>query len=304
MNSNKWYKFLIKEGSRNFLDQNIRYIGFISNDKFNSTLLNLSKFYTEEEFKSALKDSGTAKILNDYEIDHLLGKGAMGLAFTLKDPHENYVLKFQILDENSIIDIGEVGTEYTTHLYRKQEQDEFDPKELRVLDSSKGFATLGSSEKIFISATVMAKAAETGISGKKGKPMTTDDLMHDIMKTRIQYIIRDIIDYYNISDDISRKYAFNRIKNRITASDYLLERLKHLLDIKDTKNIFRILYMVFDNPNSIAYLSEEQFMGISLQLFKIFKEAYDKNGYHATLDLHSGNFGFRPNSDIPIFFDI
>lgn len=300
-----WYRFLLKEGSRNFLDQNIRYIGFISNDKFNSTLLNLSKFYTEEEFKSALKDSGTAKILNDYEIDNLLGKGAMGLAFRLKDPHENYILKFQILDENSLIDIGEVGTEYITDLYKKQERDNFDPKELRVLDSAKGFATLGSSEKIFISVAVMAKAAETGISGKKGKPMTTDDVMYDVMRTKIQYTIRDIIDYYNTSNDRHRKSAvFIRIKNKIPASDYTLDRIEHLLNVKDTKNIFRILYMVFDNPNGIAYLSEEQFIGISLQLFKILKEAYDKKGHHITLDLHSGNFGFRPNSDIPIFFDI
>jgi hypothetical protein len=300
-----WYKFLLKEGSRNFIDQNIRYIGFISNDKFNSTLLNLSKFYTEEEFKSALKDSGTAKILNDYEIDNLLGKGAMGLAFTLKDPHENYILKFQILDEDAIFDIGEVGTEYTTHLYRKQEQDKFDPKELRVLDSAKGFATLGSSEKIFISATIMAKASETGISGKTGKPMTADDVMVDIMRTKIQYLIKDIIDYYNASDDKYRKSAiFITMKNKIPASDYTLDRIEDLLNRKDTKNLFRILYMVFNNSNRIRSLSEEQFIGISLQLFKISNEAYTKKGQHTTLDLHGGNFGFRPNSDIPIFFDI
>ena len=305
MNSNKWYKFLLKEGSRNFIDQNVRYIGFISNDKFNSTLLNLSKFYTEEEFKSALKDSGTAKILNDYEINHLLGKGAMGLAFTLKDPHENYILKFQILDEDAIFDIGEVGTEYTTHLYRKQEQDKFDPKELRVLDSAKGFATLGSSEKIFISATIMAKASETGISGKTGKPMTADDVMVDIMRTKVQYLIKDIIDYYNSSDDKYRKSAILiTMKNKIPASDHTLDRIEDLLNRKDTKNLFRILYMVFNSSNRIRSLSEEQFIGISLQLFKIIEEAYNKKGQHTTLDLHGGNFGFRPNSDIPIFFDI
>jgi serine/threonine protein kinase len=303
MNSNKWYKFLIKEGSRNFLDQNIRYIGFISNDKFNSTLLNLSKFYSQEEFKDALEDSGTSKILNDYEIDELLGKGAMGLAFKLKDPHENYVLKFQILDEDSINNIGEVGTEYTSHLHKKQEQDEYDPKELRVLDSEKGFITLRSGEKIFISAAVMAKAAETGISGKTGNPMTTDNVMYDISGTKIQYVIKDIIEYYK-SDDRYRKYVLEKIKNKTRASRYVLERIEHLLNIKDTKNIFRILYMVFNNRNGIAYLSEEQFIGISLQLFKILKESYDIKGYNTTLDLHSGNFGFRPNSDIPIFFDI
>jgi hypothetical protein len=300
-----WYKFLLKEGSRNFLNHNLRYISLISPERGNATLLNLSRFYSEEEFINALKESNTLKIMSEYEIDELLGKGAMGLAFTLKDPHENYILKFQILDEDAIFDIGEVGTEYTTHLYKKQEQDEFDPKELRVLDSAKGFATLGSSEKIFISATVMAKATETGIAGKTGKPMTTDNVMSDLMRTKIQYLIRDVIDYYNTSDDKYRKSAvFNRIKNKLSASDYTLDRIEHLLNVKDTKNLFRILYMVFDNPNGIRSLSEEQFIGISLQLFKILEEAHDKKGYHITLDLHSGNFGFRPNSDIPIFFDI
>ena len=240
-----WYKFLLNEGTRNFLNHNLRYISLISPERGNATLLNLSRFYSEEEFISALKESNTLKIMSEYEIDELLGKGAMGLAFTLKDPHENYILKFQILDEDAIFDIGEVGTEYTTHLYRKQEQDEFDPKELRVLDSEKGFATLGSSEKIFISATIMAKASETGISGKTGKPMTAENVMVDVMRTKIQYLIKDIIDYYNASDDKYRKSAvFITMKNKIPASDYTLGRIEDLLNRKDTK-IFLEFYIWF-----------------------------------------------------------
>ena len=299
-----WYKFLLNEGIRNFLNHNLRYISFISPERGNATLLNLSRFYTEEEFLDALKESNTIKIMSEYEIDELLGKGAMGLAFTLKDPHENYILKFQILDEDAIHEGGEVGTEYITHLYKKQEQDDFDPKELRVLDSEKGFATIGSNDKVFISATVMAKAAQTGISGKTGKPMTTDDVMNDIIRTRIKYIIMNIVDLKHATQDFRKTSITKKIKEDTRASDYEGERIEHLLKVGDNKNLFRLLYSIFDNRNLLRQLSEKQFIGICLQLYKIMDEAFVKNGYHVTLDLHSGNFGFRPNSDIPIFFDI
>jgi hypothetical protein len=299
-----WYKFLLNEGTRNFLNHNLRYISFIFPDRGNATLLNLSRFYTEEEFVDALKESNTIKIMSEYEIDELLGKGAMGLAFTLKDPHENYILKFQILDEDAIHEGGEVGTEYITHLYKKQEQDDFDPKELRVLDSEKGFATIGSNDKVFISATVMAKAAQTGISGKTGKPMTTDDVMNDIIRTRIKYIIMNIVDLKHATQDFRKTSIIKKIKEDTRASDYEGERIEHLLKVGDNKNLFRLLYSIFDNRNLLRQLSEKQFIGICLQLYKIMDEAFVKNGYHVTLDLHSGNFGFRPNSDIPIFFDI
>ena len=299
-----WYKFLLNEGTRNFLNHNLRYISFISPERGNATLLNLSRFYTEEEFVNALKESNTIKIMSEYEIDELLGKGAMGLAFTLKDPHENYILKFQILDEDAIHEGGEVGTEYITHLYKKQEQDDFDPKELRVLDSEKGFATIGSNDKVFISATVMAKAAQTGISGKTGKPMTTDDVMNDIIRTRIKYIIMNIVDLKHATQDFRKTSITKKIKEDTRASDYEGERIEHLLKVGDNKNLFRLLYSIFDNRNLLRQLSEKQFIGICLQLYKIMDEAFVKKGYHVTLDLHSGNFGFRPNSDIPIFFDI
>lgn len=299
-----WYKFLLNEGTRNFLNHNLRYISFISPERGNATLLNLSRFYTEEEFINALKESNTIKIMSEYEIDELLGKGAMGLAFTLKDPHENYILKFQILDEDAIHEGGEVGTEYITHLYKKQEQDDFDPKELRVLDSEKGFATIGSNDKVFISATVMAKAAQTGISGKTGKPMTTDDVMNDIIRTRIKYIIMNIVNLKHATQDFRKTSIIKKIKEDTRASDYEGERIEHLLKVGDNKNLFRLLYSIFDIRNLLRQLSEKQFIGICLQLYKIMDEAFVKNGYHVTLDLHSGNFGFRPNSDIPIFFDI
>ena len=308
MNNNKWYKFLLKESLRNFAKQNIRYIGFLPIERGNYTLLNLSKIQHEEEFVEVLQDSGTFRIFKDYEIDKLIGRGAMGLAFSLKDPHENYILKFQILNEDTLLDIGEVGTEYTTHLYKKQEKDECDPKELRVLDSEKGFGTTDAGEKLFVSVTVMAKASEFGTSGKTGKAMSTENVMNDLMRTRIKYIIMNIVDYAHAPDGPYKKNVANRISLRVnevaTVSEYEKERIEQLLKNRDNKNLFRLIYSILNNNNLFHYLSEEQFIGICLQLYKIIDESFAKNGHHATLDLHAGNFGFRPNSDIPIFFDI
>lgn len=308
MINNKWYKFLLQEGSRHFARQNIRYIGFLPIEKGNYTLLNLSKIQQEDEFVEILQDSNTFRILKDYEIDRLIGRGAMGLAFSLKEPHENYILKFQILNEDTLLDIGEVGTEYTTHLYKKQEKEEFDPKELRVLDSEKGFGTTDAGEKLFVSATVMAKASEFGTSGKTGRAMSTENVMNDIMRTRVKYIIMNIVDYKHALDAPYKRSIANRVALRIsevaTVSNYEKERIEQLLKNGDNKNLFRLIYSILNNNNLFNYLSEEQFVGICLQLYKIMDESFAKTGHHATLDLHGGNFGFRPNSDIPIFFDI
>lgn len=308
MNSNKWYKFLLKEGIRNFLKQNIRNIGLLPIERGNATLINLSKIQEEDEFVEILYESNTLKILKNYEIDNLLGKGAMGLAFTLKDPHENYILKFQILNEDQIYEVGEVGTEYTTHLYKKQEKEEFDPKELRVLDSEKGFGKTDNGEKLFVSATIMAKASETGTSGKTGKVMTTENVMSDLMRTRAKYIIMNIVEYSHALDGPYKRSIANRVSLRVaevaTVSDYEKERIAQLLKNGDNKNLFRLIYSILDKNNLFHYLSEEQFIGICLQIYKIMDEAFAKKGYHVVLDLHGGNFGFRPNSDVPIFFDI
>ena len=84
----------------------------------------------------------------------------------------------------------------------------------------------------------------------------------------------------------------------------LKESSRDFFDRKDFKNVFRLLYNVFSRANLINYLSLEQYVGLCMQLYKIIDESYVRTGYHVALDLHSGNFGFRPNSDIPIFFDI
>ena len=51
--------------------------------------------HNKDEFKKILLDAGAEKVLKDYKIKSILGSGAIGTAFNLEPPHENYVLKFQ-----------------------------------------------------------------------------------------------------------------------------------------------------------------------------------------------------------------
>lgn len=301
-----WYKFLV-EGSREFFDRNVGIIYNVKPDKMNLTLMAINEMESDE-FSNVLKESGAAKVINDYQIDKLLGMGAKGLAFTLKYPHENYILKLQIDSEGEFHAAGEVGTEYPSHLHKKQEQDIYDPKEMRVLESAKGWAENNSGEKFHVSAVVMSKASEEGASAE-GKTLTPFMVYKEIsITTKIKHFIVNFVDYLRAEDKIRKDLAGRRVEYRISNISGItpreVERVMHLLDVKDLKNVFRLLYNVFDRAGQIEYLSSEQFIGICLQLYKIMDESYARAGYHVALDLHSGNFGFRPNSDIPIFFDI
>jgi hypothetical protein len=303
-----WYKFLLNETSRNFFDRNVGIIYHLPTDSFKMNITSMAVSEMESsELSDLLKEAGVAKILNEYQIDKLLGMGAKGLAFTLKYPHENYILKFQIDSEEEFRAVGEVGTEYPSHLYKKQEKDIYDPKEMRVLESKRGWGENNSGEKFHVSVTVMSKASEEGITAEDTK-LTPSMVYRDIFLTKIKYLIMNFVDYLQAEDKIRKDLAKQRVGNRVLNLDGITtketERIMYLLEIKDFKNVFRLLYNVFSRANLIQHLSLEQYVGLCMQLYKIIDESYVRTGHHVALDLHSGNFGFRPNSDIPIFFDI
>ncbi len=301
-----WYRFLLKESSRDFFDRNVGIIYNISSDKINMTSIAMNKMEIDE-FSNLLKQTDVEKVIKDYQIDKLLGMGGKGFAFTLKYPHEDYVLKFQIDSEEEFYAAGEVGTEYPSHLYKKQEKDIYDPKEMRVLESAKGWSESDNGEKFHFSAIVMSKASEEGTTADDTK-ITPSMVYRDILLTKIKYLIMNFVDYLQAEDKIRKDLAGRRVEYRVSNIDGItpkeVERVMILLDRKDFKNVFRLLYNVFSRANLINYLSLEQYVGLCMQLYKIIDESYVRTGYHVALDLHSGNFGFRPNSDIPIFFDI
>jgi len=292
---NKWYKFLA-EASREFFDKNVEIIHNIPLDKKNMTLMVINEMESDE-FSKLLKDSGVSKIINEYQIDKLLGMGAKGLVFSLKYPHENYILKFQIDGEEEFREAGEVGTEYPFHLYKKQEQDIYDPKEMRVLDSVKNFARGGQDEEFFVSAIIMSKLSMTSESG-----ITTDEIMEDVRKTQIKFHIIRMVDYKYNKD--KAKNLFIKVLERDGYHPDDVQKFLNLIDAGKYEELFKIFYDLNKKHGNIKYMNENQFVSFCLQLFKVYDEGFQKKGSHVVVDLHSGNFGFRPNSDNVMFFDI
>ena len=74
------------------------------------------------------------KIFNNYEINEFLGSGAMGMAFSLKDPHENYVLKIEMHLSSPESHKKRPGADYVSSLYKKQQSGERESGEINILD--------------------------------------------------------------------------------------------------------------------------------------------------------------------------
>lgn len=297
--NNRWYKFLA-EAARNFFDRNVGLIYHTAlsyGTSIDNKTIQLIQEFSQEQFEDLLLESRMDDILKEFQLGEIIGKGAMGVVYSLKYPHENYVFKFQLTTEDDLINVGgEVGTEYPTHLYSKQEKDEFDPKEMRVLDSIKNFAHDIKGESILVSGIIMSKLSTVGVSG-----ITTDQIMEDVRKTQMRWILINIVDYHNNRNYMARE----RVKSKFSAyhkDD--VQKFMDLIDARKYEELFKIIYELNKTDGIIKYMDEKQYVSLALQLFKVMNEAFIKKGSHAVLDLHSGNFGFRPNSDDVMFFDI
>lgn len=290
----EWRKY-VTEAIRNFFDRNVGLIYYNARSYEtgidNQTIVFIQRS-SEEEFKNLLIECGVDKILKDYQLDKNLGIGRLGVVYTLKYPHENYVFKFQITEKEDLENAGgEMGTEYPAHLYSKQEKDNFDPKEMRVLESIRNFAHNAKGEVFFVSGIIMSKLSKIGASG-----ITTEEIMRDIIKTQMKFILMSVANYHKGKRDLRTIEAIknNFVKYKKDDAKTLME----LIEAGEYEQLFRLIYQLNKTSGKIKYMDEKQFVNFALQLLKIMSEG---DGY---VDLHDGNFGFRPNSDDVMFFDI
>ena len=194
----KWYKFLLKEerNKRKIILNNFHTI-YDSLDQIptqNATAEILDRA-EPREFATFLKNNNLINIFETYEINELLGHGAMGIAFSLKDPHENYVLKFEMhyhqpagtglgqqggLGQATALVRKRPGTDYPQQIAAKQEKGEYDPKQVNVLESKtvEGKAIIldigggqSESEEVDFYLSVMSRVSPTTYAGKgSGNP--------------------------------------------------------------------------------------------------------------------------------------
>ena len=133
----KWYKFLLTE-NRNFVIKNLEKIYHSLDDvsSRNATAEVLDKLHPQN-LLDFINKNNLSNIFKNYEIDEFLGSGAMGMAFSLKDPHENYVFKIEMHLSKPGSDKKRPGADYVSSLYNKQQSGERESGEINILESVK-----------------------------------------------------------------------------------------------------------------------------------------------------------------------
>jgi len=306
----EWKNFLLEGREENF-DQNItKLIDGIQRTRFgNETRVffeNVSKGFGIGRFAEVIKNSGATKILTDYKIKDFLGAGGMGIAFSLEEPHENYVMKVQA----STYDIG---IDNIIRLYKKQEAGKFNPRDLRVLDVFSTSLPIKDSRNMAytLNIFIIAKVSTSTVAGNKkdGREASTDDYLDDLHETGAATFLSGLAEYRNEDKAklkemeesgtpiINYYWQFRDIESK-----YGIDFLRKLLLIVENStidNVARVFYK--RSRNMISFLSRDQYVGMCKEYYRqLYLAARDKR----RTDFHGGNFGFRPNSDVPIVFDI
>lgn len=315
---NEWKKYLVEETANNF-EHNFNIIASACQNTATAT----ASFYAEltywenyrvenegknindpavaqqinnnvkEKLRKLLIDVGAEPILRNYKIEKMLGAGSIGIAFSLEEPHQDYIIKFQITHRR-------VGAEHILDIYNRQEKGEFKPNEVRVLDAVDGsYAFMGTSYKVNL--FVMSKVAMKNIAGKTGGLADPEDFMNDLYVSSATDLV-ELLLYLKENpnlDALGKKIHMSTFKHNSSLSDEQIQSLVDVFEKSSIENVARLFYKL--KGNDIHMLSRDQFVA----LFKEFYEqaiAARKAG--RPFDFHGGNFGFRPKSDVPLPFDI
>lgn len=298
---NEWRAYLSEARENNF-NHNVDKIilAFQSSPDHIDTTQFYYEFKDRNDFEDFLMLSGAYKILATYKINKLLGHGAIGFAFALEEPHKDYILKFQISDRT-------YGADYIKDVYSRQQQGEFKPNEVRVLEAFEQKEKFGATTALFC-VFVMSKVSMENIGGKTGKTITSDDAYFDMEDSFAINVIENLIalnTLYGRSDKDSpdvQKAIKNTKKAGSMSTGTKSAEYKKIINIFENSTIENVAkYLYGLKTNFINHLSRDQYVAM-------FKEIYDQGKASVkagrTMDLHGGNFGFRPKSDTPISFDI
>jgi len=315
----KWYKFLITE-ERNFFIANIMKI-YNSLDHIitDNDTANILDRVPPPSFADFLKDNDLIPIFKTYEIDDLIGSGRMGMAFSLKDPHENYVLKIEMHHFNKDKP-GQKrhGVDYPQQIATKQELGKYDPKQIQVLESEVVEGGMIDTDSyawaVDFYLSVMSRVQTSGYAGRGSKNkwsglykddpryeggMSIKDAMKDFAFSKapaflsmavensansnpdLKNFIRDEIQYSKFGASLPRdKNVYSKI------ADVLYNKIL----IQDGKGIANFLYNTFQDQ--FQYLSKEQFVDLCREFYERLADA--KRSGKAFADFHGGNVGIGP----------
>lgn len=297
----EWRTYLA-EARDNYFDYNIDKIvlAIESSDPDIDTSYFYYEFADKDDFKNYLTTIGADKVLSNYKIKKLLGHGSIGFAFALEDPHEDYVLKFQISDRT-------FGADYLKDVYERQQKDQFKPNEVRVLEAfdNKGKINLA---KVETCVFVMSKVSMENIAGKTGKSATTDELFKDMENSFAINTLEELVNLKLLNDrpdkdspDV-KKAIDNRMKTlKVNSTMNTIDFYKfvNIFQKGTLEDVAKFFYKV--KQDKFQHLSRDQFVFFFKEIYQQFLAALATG---RSVDLHAGNLGFRPKSDVPISFDI
>lgn len=309
----EWKKY-INEAKRDFLEHNIsKIMDAVSGIGFGeNTTSDLLEQADRDQIRTFIVDNNLANIFRTYKIQDLLGHGAVGLAFSLNSPHENYVLKLQITETTSRF--TSVGVQLPTDIYGRQQAGQYDPREINVLESESrkdvpftfGGRLSPDTTNVNLTLFVYSKVTQTAYSGKKaGGVMNTDDAYNDFQDSESESFMRAL--YYLETEPTNLQRVMNQLAAALMG-----------IDIKDRKQINEIINKIMQAYNGggvraaagvfykvaepkMAHFSKEQYILFCEEYFKQYSNSMKR---HIPFDFHGGNFGFRPGSDTPASFDI
>ena len=126
----EWRKFLLGE-DRRFAIQNLQKIYEAADQTVtqNVTADVLDSLHPEVFFKF-IRQNDLLNIFSNYEIDEMIGTGQNGIAFSLKEPHENYVLKIEMHISSGTK--KRPGVDYTSGVYAKQQQGQYERGQVKI----------------------------------------------------------------------------------------------------------------------------------------------------------------------------
>lgn len=244
-------------------------------------------------------------VLSQYKIDSFLGAGGIGLAFSLHDPHENYILKLQIVREKKDMHLTKTGSGHNKVVFDRQQNNVYGKNEANILEAFSEIKAKYNNHNVVASIFVLSKLQESGeFVDENGRNFNLNDLKKDFFKYASVYVIQQLsfIFYYRkiLKKDISEIPQQIKVLNMYLKNDQaLISSVIKYIENGRPEEALKIIYGALQSVFTI--ITEELFVRFGLV---VYENALDTIKNNAGRDQHGGNYGFRPNSLDLIPFDI
>lgn len=313
--TSKWNSFsiLAEQNQSQILDENLKkiYDAMTSLMRNNATVYST---YSNEATRALISFQAFQQqiaqipnfisVLSQYKIDSFLGAGGIGLAFSLQDPHENYILKLQIIREIKDRHLIEKGSGHNKIVFDRQQNNVYGRNEANILEAFPDIKARYNNNRVIASIFVLSKLQERGkFVDDKGEVFDLDELKKDFFKYVAVYAIQQLsfIFYFRnvLHKNINEMPQQIKVLKMYLKDDALVESVIRHIESNNPDDALRIVYGALKSVFKI--ITEDLFVRFGLV---VYENALDTIKNDVGRDQHGGNYAFRPNSLEMIPFDI